>query len=97
MFPFSFGNYVFPFLNQTYVGRFAKAITEKRHKKIYFHGRDTWKKELAGALDKSAVSTEVLQRAGSRLASTEEWQPTRSRKNALSLSYTLPASFSTIA
>lgn len=75
----------------------VKAITEKMHKKIYFHGRDTWKKELAGALDKSAVSTEVLQRAGSRLASTEEWQPTRSRKNALSLSYTLPASFSTIA
>jgi len=68
----------------------VKAVRENRHNKRQFYGMDTWKKEVRETPNKATLTSEVGVRAGSRLASTEEWQPMRSRKNALSLSYTLP-------
>jgi len=66
----------------------VKTVSENRYNKRYFYGNDRYRRELSEGVSKATASAKVLPRQGSRLASTEEWQPTRSRKNALSLSYT---------
>jgi len=75
----------------------VKGITENRHNKCHFFGMDTWRKEVRGTVNKAMLNGEVMKRTGSRLASTEEWKPTQSRKNALSLSYTTMPTFSATA